>query len=54
VPYYWIGGDPPTGVPDQGTDFGALKRGFASLTPLNLDLTAEKSFDSILQLFADL
>ena len=40
VPYYWIGGDPPSGIPDQGTDFGALKAGFASLTPLNLDLTA--------------
>ena len=40
VPYYWIGGDPPTGIPDQGTDFGALTAGFASLTPLNLDLTA--------------
>lgn len=25
VPYYWIGGDPPTGVPDQGTDYGAIK-----------------------------
>jgi 5'-nucleotidase len=40
MPYYWIGGDPPTGIPDQGTDFGAIKRGYASLTPLNLDLTA--------------
>jgi 5'-nucleotidase len=40
VPYYWIGGDPPSGIPDQGTDFGALKAGYASLTPLKLDLTA--------------
>ena len=40
VAYYWIGGDPPTGIPDQGTDFGAIKSGYASLTPLNLDLTA--------------
>ena len=38
--YYWIGGDPPTGIPNKGTDFGAVKAGFASLTPLNLDLTA--------------
>ena len=46
-PYYWIGGDPPTGVPDQGTDFGAIKSGFASLTPLNLDLTAEESIEPL-------
>ncbi|MEJ2448268.1 MAG: 5'/3'-nucleotidase SurE [Anaerolineales bacterium] len=54
VPYYWIGGDPPTGVPDQGTDFGALKTGFASLTPLNLDLTAERTMNAMQRLFADL
>ena len=23
-PYYWIGGDPPTGEPEEGTDIGAL------------------------------
>jgi len=38
--YYWIGGDAPTGVPDEGTDFGALNDGFVSITPLQLDLTA--------------
>lgn len=41
TPYYWIGGEPPTGAPDQGTDIGALAAGFASLTPLQLDLTAD-------------
>ncbi|HET9915321.1 MAG TPA: 5'/3'-nucleotidase SurE, partial [Anaerolineales bacterium] len=39
-PYYWIGGDAPTGVPEQGTDVGALAEGFISVTPLQLDLTA--------------
>lgn len=39
-PYYWIGGDVPTGVPEEGTDFGALKAGYVSITPLHLDLTA--------------
>jgi 5'-nucleotidase len=39
-PYYWIGGDAPTGVPEEGTDFGALKAGYVSITPLHLDLTA--------------
>lgn len=38
--YYWIGGDSPTGVLDPGTDFWALDRGFVSVTPLQLDLTA--------------
>ena len=39
-PYYWIGGDAPSGVADPGTDFGALAAGYVSLTPLQLDLTA--------------
>ena len=39
-PYYWIGGDAPTGVPKAGTDIGALAGGFISFTPLQLDLTA--------------
>ena len=47
VPYYWIGGDPPTGIPDQGTDFGAIKSGYASLTPLKLDLTAEDHLKTV-------
>jgi 5'-nucleotidase len=39
-PYYWIGGESPTGVADAGTDFGALAAGYVSITPLQLDLTA--------------
>jgi 5'-nucleotidase len=39
-PYYWIGGEAPTGVIEEGTDFGALKAGYVSITPLQLDLTA--------------
>ena len=39
-PYYWIGGDLPTGIPEDGTDFGALEKGCVSITPLQLDLTA--------------
>lgn len=38
--YYWIGGEMPTGVPEIGTDIGALAEGYASVTPLMLDLTA--------------
>jgi 5'-nucleotidase len=39
-PYYWIGGDAPTGVAERGTDVGALAEGYVSITPLQLDLTA--------------
>jgi len=53
APYYWIGGDPPTGVPDQGTDIGALKAGYASLTPLNLDLTAANTLQILERIFAE-
>lgn len=38
-PYYWIGGDSPIGIPEFGTDVGALSEGFVSITPLQLDLT---------------
>lgn len=40
--YYWIGGDRPTGVPKEGTDIGALAAGYASVTPLKLDMTAHE------------
>jgi 5'-nucleotidase len=44
-PYYWIGGDFPTGVDEPGTDFGAVKNGYVSITPLQLDLTNYKAMD---------
>lgn len=39
-PYYWIGGEAPGGVIEDGTDWGALAEGYVSVTPLQLDLTA--------------
>ena len=39
-PYFWIAGDLPTGIPENGTDFEALEKGQVSITPLHLDLTA--------------
>jgi len=39
-PYYWIGGSPPSGVPDSGTDIGAVTNGYISITPVHLDMTA--------------
>jgi 5'-nucleotidase len=44
-PYYWIGGEYPTGVDEPGTDFGALRAGYVSITPLQLDLTNYKAMD---------
>jgi 5'-nucleotidase len=38
--YYWIGGETPSGIPEEGTDIGALSEGYVSITPLQLDLTA--------------
>ncbi|MFH7564505.1 5'/3'-nucleotidase SurE [Oceanimonas smirnovii] len=39
-PIYWIG--PPGAIQDagEGTDFDAVERGFVSITPLTIDLTA--------------
>ncbi len=44
-PYYWIGGEYPTGVDEPGTDFGALRSGCVSITPLHLDMTSYKTMD---------
>ncbi len=46
-PYYWIGGEWPTGVDEFGTDFGALQAGFISVTPLQLDLTARDALEGL-------
>ncbi len=46
-PYYWIGGDSPTAIPDEGTDFNALERGYVSVTPLHLDLTDFEAIKSL-------
>jgi 5'-nucleotidase len=46
-PYYWIGGEAPTGVPEDGTDFGALADGAVSITPLHLDLTNYEALQSL-------
>ncbi len=46
-PYYWIGGYAPTGIPESDTDYGALKEGYVSITPLQLDLTDHNQIKSI-------
>ncbi len=47
VPYYWIGGDAPSGVPEEGTDVGALSQCYVSITPLTLDLTLHSFKDEL-------
>jgi 5'-nucleotidase len=49
-PYYWIGGEAPTGVDEPGTDFGALQAGYVSITPLKLDLTAREMLEPLRKL----
>jgi 5'-nucleotidase len=37
--YYWIGGERPEGVVEEGTDIWALANKRISVTPLQLDIT---------------
>ncbi len=46
-PYDWIGGDIPTGIPDDGTDVGALHHGYISVTPIQMDMTAYQFMDAL-------
>lgn len=48
-PYYWIGGEAPTGVIEDGSDWGALAEGYVSVTPLQLDLTAHSLMEKMRQ-----
>lgn len=42
TPYYWIGGPPPTGLAEPGTDFDAVVNKRIAVTPIQLDLTARR------------
>lgn len=39
-PYYWIGGQEPDRIEEEGTDIDAVEKGYISVTPLHLDMTA--------------
>lgn len=47
APYYWLGGDPPSGVVEEGTDYGAIKQGFISVTPLHMSMTDYEKLDGL-------
>jgi len=46
-PYYWIGGEAPTGLMDEGTDYWAIKRGYISVTPLQMDMTNKPLLETL-------
>jgi 5'-nucleotidase len=41
--HYWIGAGPPEWGALDGTDMGAVRAGYAAVTPLHLDLTHYRS-----------
>jgi 5'-nucleotidase len=45
--YYWIGGEPPTGVIEEGTDIWALAHNCVSITPIHLDMTEYRLLEKI-------
>jgi len=47
-PYFWFGGDPPSGIPEEGTDIGALHAGLVSVCPLQLDMSATHMQQTVL------
>jgi len=42
IPYFWIGGPPPSGPAGAGTDFHAVVNRRVSITPIHLDLTGRR------------
>lgn len=46
-PYYWFGGEIPTGIPEDGSDIGAVENGYVSVTPLGIDLTSYSTLDRL-------
>jgi 5'-nucleotidase len=45
--YYWIGGESPSWVPEDGTDFSALERNRVSITPITFRLTAVDAIERL-------
>ena len=42
IPYFWIGGPPPSGLAVEGTDFHAITNRRIAVTPIHLDLTGRR------------
>ena len=43
--YYWIGGERPGGLNEEGTDVWAVAHGFVSITPIHMDMTSHAMID---------
>lgn len=50
--YYWIDGIEEEND-EEGTDLNALRKGFVSITPLNLDMTSRIDFNMLERWFSD-
>ncbi len=47
-PYYWIGGDAPTGdVTREASDIWAVHEGYVSVCPIRLDMTSYQEINSL-------
>jgi 5'-nucleotidase len=42
IPYFWIGGPPPSGLAVPGTDFHSVVNRRIAVTPIHLDLTGRR------------
>ena len=47
IPYFWIGGPPPSGLAVHGTDFHAVVNRRIAVTPIHLDLTGRRLLKSL-------
>ncbi len=45
--YYWIGGDPPSGVMEEGTDVWAIDQNYVSITPVHMDMTSHALIEEL-------
>lgn len=45
--YYWIGGEQPSGVGEEGTDIWAIAENCISITPINLDMTDHRLIEKL-------
>jgi 5'-nucleotidase len=53
--YYWIGGDNTNNqIPLEGSDIEAIKEGYVSITPINVDLTNYNVMEGLKKLFRNL
>lgn len=46
-PYYWIDGAEPEDHYEEGTDIAAISDGYASLTPVHMDLTSHRWLEEL-------